>query len=87
MSNTGMENSRFQTRGEKTNREILERLIRQNPGASKGEIESLATAAGMTRKSTRALLDEGVREGWLIPDVGRRGRRSYRLAEIEVGVF
>jgi hypothetical protein len=59
----------------------------QHPGASKGEIENLASAAGVPQKRTRALLDEGVRAGWLIPDFGPRGRLSYRLAEIEVGIL
>jgi predicted ATP-dependent serine protease len=70
-----------------TNREIVERIIGQHPGASKGEIENLASAAGVAQKRTRALLDEGVRAGWLVPDSGPRHRLSYRLAEIEVGIL
>ena len=70
-----------------TNREIVERIIGQHPGASKGEIESLASAAGVPQKRTRELLDEGVRAGWLIPDSGPRHRLSYRLADIEVGIL
>lgn len=70
-----------------TNREIVERIVGQHPGASKGEIESLASAAGVAQKRTRTLLDEGVRTGWLTPVSGPRGRLSYRLAEIEVGVL
>ena len=70
-----------------TNREIVERIIGDHPGASKGEIESLASAAGVTQKRTRELLDAGVRVGWLIPDSGPRGRLSYRLAEPEVGIL
>ena len=70
-----------------TNREIVERIVGCHPGASKGEIESLASAAGVTQKRTRELLDEGVRAGWLIPDPGPRGRLSYRLAEPEVGIL
>jgi hypothetical protein len=70
-----------------TNREILERLIGQHPGASKAEIEKLASAAAIPQRRTRALLDEGVREDWLILEVGPRGRQSYRLAEVEIGVL
>jgi hypothetical protein len=70
-----------------TNREIVERIVGQHPGASKGEIESLASVAGIPQKRTRELLDEGVRAGWLTPDSGPRRRLSYRLAEIEVGIL
>ena len=70
-----------------TNREIVERIIGQHAGASKGEIETLASAAGVPQKRTRALLDEGARAGWLIPEVGARGRLSYRLAEVEIGLI
>jgi Bifunctional DNA primase/polymerase, N-terminal/AAA domain/Primase C terminal 1 (PriCT-1) len=70
-----------------THREIIERVIRQRPGASKNEIEKLAQAAGIAQKRTRTLLDEGTRAGWLVPDSGPRGRLSYRLAEIEIGLI
>lgn len=70
-----------------TNREIIERIVRQHPGASKMEIESLASGAGVAQKRTRALLEEGAGAGWLIPESGPRGRLSYRLAEVEVGVL
>jgi AAA domain len=70
-----------------TNREIIERLIGQHAGASKGEIEKLASAASIPQKRVRALLDEGVRDGWLIADPGPKNRVSYRLGEVEVGLI
>jgi hypothetical protein len=70
-----------------TNREIIERIIGQHPGASKTEIEALASATGVAQKRTRSLLEEGERAGRLIADSGPRGRVSYRLAEIETGVI
>lgn len=70
-----------------TNREIIERIIGAHPGASKSEIENLASASGIGQKRTRVLLDDGVRAGWLTPEIGPRGRVSYRLAEIVIGVL
>jgi hypothetical protein len=70
-----------------TNREIVERVIEQHPGESKGEIESLASAGGVTQKRARQLLGEGVRDGWLIADSGPRGKLPYRLAEVEIGLI
>ena len=80
---------RFELSGRRaeTNRELLERIIGEHPGASKAEIETLASAAAISQKRTRALLDEGVRSGWLHPEVGARGRQSYRLAEVEIGIL
>ena len=79
----------FELSGERvqTNREIIERIVEKNPGASKQEIEGLGKAAGVAQKRTRELLEDGVKAEWLKVDVGARGRQSYRLAEIEVGTL
>jgi hypothetical protein len=79
----------FELSGERvlTNREIIERIVEKNPGASKREIEEPAKAAGVGQQRTRELLENGVNQEWLTVEVGARGRQSYRLAEIEVGVL
>lgn len=79
----------FELSGERvqTNREVIERIIEKHPGASKQEIEGFAKAAGVAQKRTRELLESGVKDEWLTVEVGARGRQSYRLAEIEVGVL
>jgi hypothetical protein len=75
------------TQRAQTNREILERLVAKHPGASKNDIEKLAAAASIPQKRTRALLDDGAREGWLSVEVGARGRQSYSLPEVEIGIL
>ncbi len=70
-----------------TNREILERLIAEHPGASRGHMEKLAAAAGIPQKRTRALLDAAARDGWLSVERGPRGRLSYWPSSVEVGML
>ena len=80
---------RFELSGERvqTNREIIERIVEKNPGASKQQIEGLAKAAGVGQQRTRELLESGAKDGWLEVEIGARGRRSYTLAQVEVGVL
>ncbi len=72
-----------------SNREVIERIIGPNPGMSAGDIEVLAAGAGVTRSRARAILAEGLRDGWLtVESTGRGSGRRYRLAEaIEAGVL
>ncbi len=79
----------FELSGERvqTNREIIERIVEKHPGASKRDIEELAKAAGVSQQRIRELLESGVKDGWLDVEIGARGRRSYTLADVEVGVL
>jgi hypothetical protein len=83
------QDGRFQPSNKRaqTDREILERIIGEHPEASKGELEKFASAAGVSEKRARTQLDTGEREGWLQLEIGERGKQSYRLAEVEIGVL
>jgi hypothetical protein len=71
------------TRAE-TNREIMERVVRDHPDESAKGLVTLAQAAGVAKTRAEQLLAQGEREGWLTVSVGRRGRKTYSLASIEV---
>lgn len=68
-----------------TNREIIEDLLRAHPGAGQDEILELARVKGVSRDRTRELLAEGEQQGWLEVETGKKGKKTYRLAEVEVG--
>ncbi|MBS1876827.1 MAG: AAA family ATPase [Acidobacteria bacterium] len=69
-----------------TNREVIERIVRDNPTASEREIVMLARGAGVTKQRAEQLLKDGERSRWLDVEVGRRGRKTYRLAVVEVEI-
>lgn len=66
-----------------TNRQIIERLVREHQGAGRDELVGLAAAqAGVTKQRAREVLDQGEAEGWLVVDTaGATGRKkAYSLA-------
>lgn len=68
-----------------TNREIMERIIRENPGLSQSQLVKQAEAQGMAKHRAEGLLAEGVRDEWLESDSGKRGRKTYRLRDVVLG--
>src|SRR5262249_17820717 len=64
----------------KTNREIVERVIRQGAGQNKAELVRRAQAAGVPKHRAESLLSDGARAGWLTEEIGSRGAKTYCLA-------
>ena len=68
-----------------TNREIIERIIQTHPGLAESALVLEARDAGIAKHRAENLLANGIREGWLEVDIGKRGRKTYRIPEVELG--
>jgi len=66
-----------------TNREIVERIVRENAGEKQAAVVRLVQAAGVPKHRAEQLLTDGARDGWLSVDVGARGAKTYRAGQIE----
>jgi hypothetical protein len=69
-----------------TNREIVERIISENPSETQSKVVKLAHAAGVAKHRTEELLADGARKGWLAVDIGARGAKTYRPGVLEVSI-
>ena len=63
----------------KTNREVLEQIIGENPDQVGKDIVTRANAAGVAKNRAEALLIGGARDGWPIATPGQRNTNLYRM--------
>jgi len=70
-----------QTLAQGTDRNVIEEILKQNPGANQRELIELARERGVTYHRARSALDTGTREGWLDVSTGNRGQKIYSLAD------
>ena len=63
----------------KTNREMLEDIIRQHPNSNGKAIKNLAMSAGIAKNTVDSLLTEGRQDGWLVATRGERNSYLYGL--------
>ena len=65
----------------RTNREMVESIIRLNPGSKQSDIVSAAMAQGLTKHRAESLLNEGQVEKWLHVQSGPKNAKQYYLLE------
>jgi AAA domain len=65
----------------RTNRELVEDIIRRNPDLTGRVITGLAASAGVAKNRCEELLANGADNGWLIVNPGPRNSKLYRCRE------
>jgi len=62
-------------------RNVIEEILKQNPGINQSGLIELARERGVSCHRARAVLEIGIKEGWLAVSTGHHNRKLYSLVD------